>query len=555
MKENSRKLRDWFLFADRQQHHPVKSASITTHAFIDRRTGNLDEIGSMREDWLISSVFVDADRRQDVQYPADPHAFDIALGWGDGLEFNFAERGCIRSADAYPLILTRTHPITDVFEIELRPDFRWYHFLPQAGGEFRHPLDDIIVATVAIDFHDLYTPTPRVSVHPDYLRDYLAAKRWALVIAVVADRFATRAGVDELEIEPTDEPVRLDDMTMLWPTAAENENGYAWGRSSLYWSAVVMPYDRPRPERSVWHYFGDLPDDGSVAPTFIIDTSGTRGTAEGAGYCFLYFKREVLRKYLDAPGYSIGFHMRNWGVASTPKGCSVDVGVNDEQLVTAFAPDIADLPAHDQAHWASYSVVPSGEVCRELFETRLQQNPPHSPSLPELIRAAIEDLNDAFRAKHGTALYPKAEDQLPARRHISIGPVTENTQEFLDLAKTLYKVAIENMDEQALKNALPPDQRPKPGETLRSIALTERLLIAAGYDQKAMRHLTDRLRALNRLRIAEAHLLSTADLLNDLSEWGATALPCSRRLMWHLAVDTVSGTLHEIASLIREGRH
>lgn len=479
--------------------------------------------------------------------------FDFGPTWDDDpLRFDFGDRFRIANTDAYPFIITRTHPIPSELEIELRPDFRWYHFLPQTGGEFRHPLDDVVVATVNVDNHASFNPTPRVTVHPDYLRDYLAARGYALVIAVVADRFATRADIAELEIEATEKPVAIDEMTRIWLTT-NAENRSAWGRSSLYWSMVVGPYDRPRPERSAWHFFGDRPDDGTVAPPFIIDAKGTRGTAKQAGLGYLYFKREVLRKYLDAPGYSVYFHMRNWGAASTPKHSSVDVGVNDEQIVTAFAPDIADLPAGDQAYWSSFSVVPSGGVCWELFETRMQQRPPHSPSLPELITKAIDDLNAAFRTRYGCDFYRTKHERLPSYRHISVGPVTENMQEFLNLAKVLYAVTVEDIDEKAIKNALPVDRRPKKDETLRSIVLTERLILADGHEDDDVRALTNKLRALRNLRVIEAHVLSSDDVLKELKSRGVTALPASRRVMWHVTVDAVTKALHEIASLIRRG--
>jgi hypothetical protein len=542
-------LRDWFLFEDRQNYNPIKPTTVTTHALIDRRSGALSEIGSMREEWLIRSGLVDIDRVNNVRHPADPHMFDFEPSWGDELEFDFADRFSIAKTDAYPLIVTRTHPISGQLEVELRPDFRWYHFLPITGSEFRHPLDDVVVATVTVEKHEFYKPYPRVVVHPDYLRDYLAARRYALVIGVVADRFATRASVDELEIEASEEPIAVDAVTRIWP-ATNVESGSAWGRSSLYWSMVVLPYDRPRPERSAWHYFGDLPRDGTTLPTFIIDPQGTRGTAKDAGLRYLYFKREVLRKYLDAPGYRVSFHMRQWGIASTPMNKSVDVGVNDEQIVTAFAPDIADLPAHDQAYWASFTVVPSGGICRELFETRMMLRPPHSPSLPEIIEEAIGHLDATFKDRFGKSLYRTTHDLLPSHRHISVGPVTENVKEFLELAKTLYAITVEDFDEKTIKHCLPPEQRPQKGEVLRSIALLERLLVSRGHESAEVRPVIDRLRALNRLRVIDAHLLSTEDVAKEFEFWGVSSPPKSRRAMWHTAVDAIANTLHEIASMI-----
>ena len=103
----------------------------------------------------------------------------------------------------------------------------------------------------------------------------------------------------------------------------------------------------------------------------------------------------MLEKYLETPGYRVFFHMRTWGQACSPQTDSrIDVGINLKELVIAFAPDIAKLRPQEQLHWAHYFVLPDGEVCTELFETRMQQNPPHSPGFLDIIAGARTSLQD-----------------------------------------------------------------------------------------------------------------------------------------------------------------
>jgi hypothetical protein len=109
---------------------------------------------------------------------------------------------------------------------------------------------------------------------------------------------------------------------------------------------------------------------------------------------------------------------------------------------------------------------------------------------------------------------------------------------------------VEDFDEKAIKQVLPANQLPKKGETLRSIALIERLLVSLGHDAAEVRPVMDRLRALNRLRVIDAHLLSAEDVSKEFQFWGVSAPPASRRAMWHTAVDAITNTLHEIAGLI-----
>jgi hypothetical protein len=67
-----------------------------------------------------------------------------------------------------------------------------------------------------------------------------------------------------------------------------------------------------------------------------------------------------------------------------------------------------------------------------------------------------------------------------------------------------------------------------------------------------VRPLTDRLRALNNLRVIEAHLLSTDDVMKQLERWGVTRMPSSMRLLWHVAVDATATALRDLAALVRD---
>jgi hypothetical protein len=55
--------------------------------------------------------------------------------------------------------------------------------------QYMHPLDGNAVLRTSVEKVAFYNPTPHVLVHKDYLRDYLAARRGALLVSAVADRF------------------------------------------------------------------------------------------------------------------------------------------------------------------------------------------------------------------------------------------------------------------------------------------------------------------------------------------------------------------------------
>jgi hypothetical protein len=285
---------------------------------------------------------------------------------------------------------------------------------------------------------------------------------------------------------------------------------------------------------------------------FIVDTEGTRARlAEHGGPLYLYFRPEVLRKYLNTPGYGVYFHMRTWGVATTATGDSVDVGINDAGLLTAFAPDLRDLGDVDQAYWASFSVLPSGGACREMWQTRMMLDPPHSPNAIELIHEARRALHDAFLAKFGVALYPQPEGEVHSASHISVGPVGPDDREFLDLAKVLYNAVVENMSITNLRTAIGSSREIDP--KWRQIKLLAEVFVAHGLPAAAAATLLRPIDALNRLRITEAHL-TEEKYESAFRDLGVRVVPATPRRKWNASLDAVVAALHRIAERIGEGR-
>ncbi|MEQ9481001.1 hypothetical protein [Coleofasciculus sp. F4-SAH-05] len=198
-----------------------------------------------------------------------------------------------------------------------------------------------------LDSHKTYDPTDRVIIHRDYLRDFLSALGMGLLISVTADRFANAATEEELEIEPS-ENKQIDELTWISTnihTPDFTKHSSFRGRSILRRNFIIEPYDRPKFERSPWYFFGEDPIQESELPSFIVNDEGKRQALQKNTYLvnssseigwlgYLYFRPEVLQKYLQVPGYRVFFHMRNWGVASLPgdRG-TIDVGINSQGLV------------------------------------------------------------------------------------------------------------------------------------------------------------------------------------------------------------------------------
>lgn len=565
---SSRALREWFRYSDRNKlpYNPTIDTAVTVERFWQNEESEFNSPNWQCEEWLIRSALIPVDQLNAAAVEIEsPHDLTFEIGWNFGHQFSFGDYAQFGEIQLYPLVLLIKHPISQEFTIELSREFITYHALQQRNqSQYYHPTDNILVTEANLDSHEIYKPTANVNIHRDYLRDFLAAMKMGLLISVVADRFANTPTEEELELDQLEDN-QLDEFTWLSTivhTPEFTRHGYFRGRSILRRNFIIEPYNRPKFERSPWFYFGKQPADDAEFPSFIMNDEGKKQTLpkntylenyikNGIGeFGYLYFRSEVLQKYLQNPGYSVFFHMRNWGVASQPgdKG-TIDVGINSHGLVNAFAPDIADLSPSEQAYWASFSSLPSGEVCEEMFQTRMQQNPPHSPGVTELIRDARSQLSAVFQNQFSIDLFNDIEPNKQELCRLSVGPISNQFTEVLELAKILYGWIIETMQIDALRNALS-ILGGTVDENLRQIKLLERVLIAKRLDQTQARSMTAALVGLNELRIGSAHI-GNLELESPFQRMGASTTPQTPRAGWHLCVDALTRDMSLIASALQ----
>ncbi len=555
--------RDWFSFVDREtsKYHPIGAGTmITTHRFYSESYRSTEAEDWEKEQWEISAALTPIGQLENaVTSIAQTGVSKLSFSpyWKDAETFDFAESMRLAQVELLPGVFLRKHPLTGRLMIEPRQDFTLYHTLDaQTGGKYIHPLDDMVVLKVSTEQYEFYKPQPHVSVYSDYLRDYLAARKMGLLISVVADRFAKARSDSELELEKVDLKQVGENAwirTTIHPAGTIYEQ--AMGRSSLYWLVVIKPYDHPKPIRSAWPYY-EKPDTSATPvdqnlPRFIADAEGNTVTlSDPQCPLYLYFKPHVLEKYLETRGYKVFFHMRTWGGACGPQveNC-VDVGINSEGLVTAYAPDIAKLKRQEQLHWAHYSSLPNGGVCQELWQTRMQLNPPHSPSVIELITKSRRNLADAYRQRFSQELYSDFEPQQADLRRMSVGPVRGDVREVVDLAKPLYTWTVESLQVSALRTPLATNGIEFDKQAKQIVLLRTLLKEIVGLPENDAVSLVDPLRGLNDLRVIAAHSLNH-DFDDAFRKLGVESVPESPRDAWDRLVDRIAGALDSISAAL-----
>ena len=546
-------IRDWLSFADRDNapYHPVCGQTVTTHRSWDETKGDVSSPGWLREGWTISAALIPAEHLEFARDKRWENDFQFELGWC-GEVFSFAESDAYEEIDLYPWCFAWRHPVHGDLRVQLRDDFLRYHALDASqDGSYRHPLDQLTVASTGVDSDGFYDPTPHATVEIDYLRDYLWSRGFGLLIRIIADRYANTSAESDLGVQPA-EALQVDAgvwITTIVSPVSRGRTEFFRGRSILYRSIVIPPYDEPRTDRTPWPYFYARSEPEGL-PLFIMNDQGDRRTLEDHDRpAYLHFRPAVLQKYLTVPGCSVCFHMRHWGRARALGASSgIDVGINSRGLVNAFTKDLADLRPGEQAHWASYSSQPSGEVCEEMFLSQMQNAPPDSPSLVDLVRAAIGDCDTAFHNRFGADLYGGGEPSDDKLRYVSVGPVNQTIDELYDLARTLNSWVTERMQVRALRAAI--GTRGQVDKQWGQIKLLDQLLCVEGHEEDKVARATDPLRGLNKLRIASAHSL-TVEADEAYRLMGAQAVPRLLREAWLFSVDSIVGALRALRELLR----
>jgi hypothetical protein len=560
-------LSDWLQYQDRltPDYDPTIDTMLTTHKFWQVQDGKFDEENWKKEEWLIASALVPIEQIHDAAREfITPQDLEFKPGWNHQDEFDFGDYIQYGEIDLYPLISSTRHPVSQNLTVELWHTFVTYHALVKENDQYLHPVDNIQVSEISIDRHSIVEPTPSIKIHKNYLRDYLAEIKMGLLICVVADRFVNAPTQEAFGVADCEDN-QIDDNSQIsiYVTPPEHtRNPYYRARSILRRSLIVEPFDTPQYSRNPWPFFGK--EVAGTPPEFIVNDDGGRSslpTNVDLGYYvshrigqngYLYFRPEVLQRYLEMPGYDVSFHMRNWGIASLPgERGTVDVGINSKSLVTAFAPDIADLPIDEQTYWASCTSLPSGEICEELFQTRMQSNPPHSPGVVSLCRDVRENLANVFKDRFGVELFKDKDPSAKELCKLSVGPITNQYSEVGNLGKILYGWMFETMEVSALRDALT-SLGASPNKNLRQIKLLEACLVEDGLELDQARAITAPLVGLNDLRVTAAHIAGP-ELEPIFNLMGASTIPSTSREAWNICVDSVSNSLNTIADNLRAG--
>jgi hypothetical protein len=376
-------------------------------------------------------------------------------------------------------------------------------------------------------------------IKPDYLKDYLAARKMALRIVQFRQRQATLRADDTfgwVEERFLGERDGGSFVGSAWPVGGESVMVMQVGRTDS-WSSDELPEMGPpsdsnivseqrtfnRPGHGLHAVEGEFRraewleaaassprvrhEKVPSAVTFIVDGAGHRQSAdqlndEDIGK-WLWFKPGVVPAILSHRGASIEWYTRfTAGISLSSGSYSVHFGLNPKGFVVTYARDVARLLEWERVIWAGFNVAPDGGLPDELKQAQVGGEVANTQAPEKFFGKALVALDAVSTSRWGWSLL---------REHASKEEIASSIHRyraldesgFLALAKDIARLTADSIDSVQLQTLFTLAK----GEKLGSLKSLERGLGTIVSSEQARSAMTV-LVGVYDLRLGDAHLPS-----------------------------------------------
>jgi hypothetical protein len=377
-------------------------------------------------------------------------------------------------------------------------------------------------------------------IRSDFLRDYLAARRLALRVAVYRQRTATLRDASHISWVATglvdNQPHDRFEARSFRTTADGGLLGTvavfeAWRTDVDEGDEVpVFPkesdqntdgrsYRFERKGETVTRVDGELwreewiepaarslrvrGDDPETDIDFIVDGAGVREPShrlnnEDVGR-YLWFNSRIVAALAGVRGAGFEWYTEDTGSLWCSPDYRVHFGVNQLGLVNVYAYDVARLPQWQQRVWAAHNVLPDGGVSAELLAAQMRAHPANTEAPEAKLVHEMTGLDEDFSRIFGVPIF---------RHHDAASEIASKVHRFravdehnlLALAKDIARLTADRFDVAAMYKAVG-----KPDRTLGSLKSLEWLLGHFVPGDQARALLTP-LVGIYELRLGDAHL-------------------------------------------------
>lgn len=484
---------DWILQKKETRRTFANSTWIPLRASSSEDKGNVKNIGYIGEFFGCGSA----------AFPPEKIEIAETLGWGDlglsrGVSPYAYDDGYYSSIEQYQyndrdpiginLVFTHYQPVIGLNKWIINPDLIVALHLVKEGDNWVRPEEDFCV--VIRELFDSKGNHRLIEIKREFLVDYLAARGLSLRLSYYRQRVENVSNIEDSSYVGLESFQEQRDQGRFELLIRDLEKVYGGGWASFrVWrtdideeedAPVMGPendentesesskghiqgYPGVRVEGEFWrdewigHQGRSVRVRGDVditLPNFIVETDGRRVSSldlnnEDVGR-WLWFRPSIVNELLNHRGFSLEWYTAETGGIHSTSGYSTHFGLNESDLITVYAYDIARLDAWEQHIWAAHNVAPEGKVSAELFSAQVKVQVASTFAVEELLFQSMRLLEQGFRKKFNIDLYRHDIDDSELMQSISRF-MSKDRASLLRLAKDLIRVFSERLNIVALR--------------------------------------------------------------------------------------------------------
>jgi len=254
----------------------------------------------------------------------------------------------------------------------------------------------------------------RVKINRHYLREYLGARKMGLAVWLSLRRYA--------ELEEDIEPIDKADGNRLITVRKADWMGD--GQRKIYTGELVIktiirPYTDIRWSDKNWSRTRN-----EQKVPMIIDINEKTGelVLSDDKTFFLkpvYFKKEVLTKYIDDERSSVGTSSQSLGNIKYLDQWHMTYGLNENNRVVVWLGDLQERSYEEQTYWRHFNIPPEGGIGDDFYKTQIEgQWAEGSESFETRVLALREDINKITNKLYGTPLFTVTSDDEEYRKQL-----------------------------------------------------------------------------------------------------------------------------------------
>jgi len=490
--ENKMK-KEWILQQNETRRKFSNSTWVPLRASYTEENGNIKNVGFVSEYFGCGSAAFPPEHKE----KANNFGWS-EIGIGRDVQPYAFEDGGYASIEQYQITDNEPIGVNLVFEHPqyvvggklwiLNPDLVVALHLIKDGSNWVRPEENFeIVAREVVDEKGHYR---KIEIKREFLIDYLAARNLSLRLSYYRQRVEnveSLEGSDYATLANTKE-MRDDGEFNLLICSLDEVYGGSWSSIRVWRTDVDEDEDAPvlgpecdentdyehknghvsgfigmRVEGEFWrnewieHQGQSIRvrgDEDNSLPHFIVETDGKRMASvdlrsEDIGR-WLWFRSSVVRELLGFRGFSLKWYSAETGAIGSTSGRDTHFGINDSDLVTVYACDIARLDAWEQRIWAAHNLAPDGKVSKELLSSQVTAKPASTYAVELLLLNSLQMLENTFYKEYKIQLFTHEIDKTALINCISRFE-SFDLASLLRLAKELVRVFSDRLNVSELR--------------------------------------------------------------------------------------------------------